>query len=73
VGAETTIADSVLWQNVRLGARVTLRSSMVADHCTLDHDSVVEDAVLGDSVTVPAGVRLEPGARLQPGTTAGQT
>jgi len=70
IGAGSTVADSVLWHDVRIGARVTVKSSIIANDCTLDDGSVAEDVVLGDNVTVGRDVCLEPGSRLEPGTSA---
>lgn len=70
IGAGSAVEDTVIWQSVRLGARVTVKSSIVANDCILGDGSALEEAVLGDNVTVGRGVRLEPGARLEPGTTA---
>ncbi len=70
VGAGSAVEDSVIWRNVRLGARVTSKSSILANDCTLGDGSVAQDVVLGDNVTVDPGVHLEPGARLEPGVTA---
>jgi mannose-1-phosphate guanylyltransferase len=76
IGAGSAVEDSVIWHDVRLGARVTLKSSVVANGCTLGDGSasdsavVGEDVVLGNDATVLPGVRLEPGSRIEPGTTA---
>lgn len=71
VGQGSVVEDSILWQGVRLGARVRLRTSLVADGCHLKDDVVAEGAVIADRVTVEAGVVLEPGSRIQPGRTVG--
>ncbi len=63
------IEDSVIWQDVQLGPRAELKSSIVANNCCLNTDSFLEDSVLGDNVTVSDGCKLEPGSRIQPGTT----
>ncbi|MEE8353483.1 MAG: NDP-sugar synthase [Dehalococcoidales bacterium] len=77
IGAGSAVEDTVIWRDVRLGARVTLKSSIIANDCTLGDGSASDNAVagedvavLGDNVTVGRGVRLEPGARIEPGTTA---
>ncbi len=69
IGAGSAVADSVLWRDVRLGARVTLKSSIVANDCILGDGSSSDNAVVGDNVTVSPGVHLEPGSRIEPGTT----
>ena len=66
---EAVVEESIIWRNVRLGPKVSLKKSIVADRCRLDADSIIEDSVLGDEVTVVSGCRLEPGSRIWPGTT----
>jgi mannose-1-phosphate guanylyltransferase len=65
------IEDSVIWYDVRLGSRVKLKSSVVADNCALKDDSVIEGGVLGDHVTISIGARLESGSMIEPGETVG--
>jgi len=66
---DTIIEESIIWRNVRLGQRVNLKNSIVADNCRLNTDSIIEDSILGDNVTVASGCKLEPGSRIWPGTT----
>jgi len=66
---ESVIEDSILWQNVWLGPRVSLKSCIVAGNCSFHAGSTGEGAVLGHNVTVPANYQLEPGCRIEPGTT----
>ncbi len=68
--AGSTIEDSIIWHNVRLGPRSKLQDSIVADHCYLNAGSTIEHSILGDQVTVASGCQLEPGSKIQPGTTA---
>lgn len=67
--SEAVVEESIIWRNVRLEPRVNLKKSIVADNCCLDADSIIEDSILGDNVTVVSGCRLEPGSRIWPGTT----
>ena len=67
----SVIEDSIIWRNARLGPRVNLTSSIVADNCCFNEESIAEDAVLGDDVTVIGGCQLEPGSRIWPGETVG--
>jgi len=69
---DTVIKGSIIWHDVQMGPRVRLKESMVADHCCLNADSVIEEAVLGDNVTVAEGYKLEPGSKIWPGETAGE-
>ncbi len=66
---DTVIEKSVVWRNVQLGPRVNLKNSIVADNCCLSANSIVEDSVLGDNVTVVSGCKLEPGSRIWPKKT----
>ncbi len=66
---DTVIEESIIWRNTRLGQRVDLKNSIVADNCCLNTDSIIEDSILGDNVTVASGCKLEPGSRIWPGTT----
>ncbi len=71
IGEGSDIEDSVLWHNVRLGSRVKLKSSAVADNCTLNDESIIQGGVFGDHVTVSAGAILESGSMIEPGETVG--
>jgi len=66
---DTVITESVIWQNVRLGPRVDLQNSIVANDCCLNAGSIVEKSVIGDNVTVISGCKIEPGSKLWPGKT----
>jgi mannose-1-phosphate guanylyltransferase/phosphomannomutase len=65
---DSVIEQSVIWHNVRMGPKATVKSSIIADNCYLEANSVVERAVLGDNVTVNRGGRVEPGGHIWPGT-----
>ena len=65
---DTVIEESIIWRNARLGKRVDLKKSIVADNCCLNADSIIENSVLGDNVTVASVCKLEPGSRIWPGT-----
>ncbi len=62
------LESSVIWPNAWIGPRVSVKNSILADHCYLNAGSVVEEAVLGDNVTVCEGCRVTPGSRILPGT-----
>jgi UDP-3-O-[3-hydroxymyristoyl] glucosamine N-acyltransferase len=40
----------------------------LADNCHLSEDSVCENAVLGDNVTIASGGKVEPGSKISPNT-----
>ncbi len=64
----SVIEDCVIWRKARLGPRVSLKRTILADNCCLNADSLCEDSVLGDNVTVVSHCKLEPGSRIWPGT-----
>jgi len=66
---DSIIEESIIWRNARLGPRVSLKNSILADNCCLDTGSICEESVLGDGVTVVSNCKLEPGSRIQPGET----
>jgi len=69
IGEDSVVQESVIWQNVKLGRRVSLRNCVIADNCNLNAGSGAEDSVLGDGVTVVSDYRLKPGSKIEPGTT----
>lgn len=66
---ESTIEDSVIWRNVRLGPAACVKSSILGDSCCLNTGSAAREAVVGDNVAVASDFELEPGSRIWPGTT----
>jgi glucose-1-phosphate adenylyltransferase len=75
------VEDSVLFDDVRVGRGAHVATAVVDERCVLGRRAVVggsagrrlseEDLVLvGQDSTVGSGLRLDPGARLEPGTTA---
>jgi mannose-1-phosphate guanylyltransferase len=65
---DSVIEQSVIWHNVRMGPKATVKGSILADNCHLEANSVVERAVLGDDVVVEKGGRVESGGRIWPET-----
>jgi mannose-1-phosphate guanylyltransferase len=61
------IEQSIIWHKVKIGRRATVRNSIVANHCCLNDDSIIEESVLGDNVTLSSGCKLEPGSKIWPG------
>jgi mannose-1-phosphate guanylyltransferase len=69
---EAVVEGSVIWRDARLGPRSKLINSILADHCYLKADCVVEDSILGDDVTLVKGCKLAPESKIWPGTTVGR-
>jgi len=66
---DAVIEGSIVWRNAWLGPRVNLKNSIVADNCRLDADSIIEESILGDNVSLVSGCKLQPGSKIWPGTT----
>ncbi|MDD5082533.1 MAG: NDP-sugar synthase [Dehalococcoidales bacterium] len=64
---ETTIEDSIIWQDTRLEKQVYIKSSIVASGCHLKSNSIVENSVIGNNVTIDSGYQLKPGSKIGPG------
>jgi len=64
-----TVADSVLWHNVRIGPQARVQCSIVANDCHLQKRSILQNVVLGDNVIIPAGCHPEAGIKIWPGQT----
>jgi NDP-sugar pyrophosphorylase family protein len=60
------IEQSIIWHKVKIGRGVTVRNSIVANHCCLNDNSLIEESVLGDNATVSSGCKLEPGSKIWP-------
>ncbi len=65
---DSVIEESIIWRNARLGPRVNLKSSILANNCHLNSGSICQESVLGDNVTVASNCKLEPGSRIWPDT-----
>jgi NDP-sugar pyrophosphorylase family protein len=72
VGQGAIVERSVLWEDVRVGDGATVRDSIIARGAVIGAGATVEDAVIADNAHVPEGMRLDRGARLMPGETAGE-
>ena len=67
---DSVIESSIIWRNIRLGPRVHLKNTIVADNCCIDSDSIVEGSILGDNVTVSKNSKLEPGSKIPEETSS---
>ena len=71
VREEGRVAASVLWSGVRVGEGAIVRDSIIGEGCWIGDGAVVEGSVLANGAKVKRGVRLGPGARLEPDEVAG--
>jgi mannose-1-phosphate guanylyltransferase len=65
---DAVIEESVIWHEVQIRQGVRVKNSIVANNCCLNANSIIEDSVLGDNVTVVSGGKLEPGSKIWPGS-----
>jgi mannose-1-phosphate guanylyltransferase len=65
-----TIEGSVLWPEARVGSEAIVRDSVLGRACWVGDEAVVEGAVLANGAKVRRGVRLGPGAMLEPDEVA---
>jgi len=65
---ESVIEESIVWRNARVGPRARITRSILADNCCCQADSLCQEAVLGDNVTVNNSVKMEPGSKVWPET-----
>jgi len=65
------IDDSIIWNNVSIGAGVVIRRSIIAGNCCIGEGCILEDAVIADNVTISTGYKAESGAKAWPGTRLG--
>jgi mannose-1-phosphate guanylyltransferase len=68
---KAVVERSVCWSDVKIGSGAVVRDSILGRGCWVGDDAVVEHAVLADGSKVKRGVRLAPGARLEPDEVAG--
>jgi mannose-1-phosphate guanylyltransferase len=72
IGPGTMIADNsviqecIIWQNVKIGSKVNLASSLIANDCNFEESSFVEKSVIGDHITITRNTKLGPGSRIWP-------
>ncbi|HXH21336.1 MAG TPA: NDP-sugar synthase [Dehalococcoidia bacterium] len=68
---KAVIERSVIWSNAKVGSEAVVRDSILGKGCWVGDGAVVEGAILADGAKVKRGVRLGPGARLEPDEVAG--
>jgi mannose-1-phosphate guanylyltransferase len=61
---DCTIDDSILWHNVLLERYNEVHSSIIANNCHLQEQSILQNAVIGDKVIIHAESTPEPGAKI---------
>ena len=70
IGERTTLTETIVWDNCRIGADVQITGAILGHGVTISDGAIVGDgAILADDVTVAPGVRVPDGARIEPGTT----
>lgn len=67
IGEGSLIVDSILWDEVKVGCGVEIRSSIIASRCQIEDGCRLEGCTLGEEVTIGANNRLGPGIRIWAG------
>lgn len=68
---KSTVEGSVVWSEAKIGSEAVVRDSIIGKGCWVGDEAVVEGAILADGAKVKRGVKLGPGARLEPDEVAG--
>jgi len=77
IGTGSTLAegavveDSIIWHQVAIEARASVRHSIIANDCQLGANSIIENSVISDNVTVAGGYKMAADSLIQPGTSIG--
>lgn len=74
IEAGAVVEESVLWDDVTIGAGAIVRRSVLATGVVVEPGVVIEDAVVAHEAVLPAGLhasglRVEPGERYEPDAT----
>ena len=70
IGKGAALGRSILWDGVMVGPGAIVRASILGEGCIIGAGAIVDGAVLANDARVEEGVRLSPGARLEPGEVA---
>ena len=70
IGRGAALGRSILWDGVMVGPGAVVRASILGAGCIIGPGAIVDGAVLANDARVGEGVRLSPGARLEPGEVA---
>jgi mannose-1-phosphate guanylyltransferase len=66
----STIDKAIIWRNVRVGKKATIRESVIGDNCSIGDRSIIEPgSVVGDNVVITGGSHLQTGQKVWPDTT----
>jgi mannose-1-phosphate guanylyltransferase len=66
LGEDSVVDSSIIWANTRLGSKVTLNESLLANDCQLENGVTAEKTVIGDHVVISRSSRLGAGSRIWP-------
>ena len=67
VGKGAVVEGAILWHHSRVGEKAIVRNCIVCSHSYVEQDSqILDNCVLGDGVTVPAGSMLVKGTKVWP-------
>jgi len=67
----TTIEESLIWNDVEISRNCHIKKAIIANHCLLGSGTTINDSLLSDNVKTADGCRLEPGSRIESGSSIG--
>ena len=69
IAGGVVIEESIIWNNVTISQGCHIKKAIIANHCCLGSGIAVYDSLLSDNVEIANGCRLEPGSRVEPGSS----
>lgn len=66
IAQNATVEDSVVWDNVTIDEQAEVRGCVIANDCRIGKRNYLQDAVLGDHISLADGSETEKGARIFP-------
>ncbi|MFN0095605.1 MAG: sugar phosphate nucleotidyltransferase [Dehalococcoidia bacterium] len=68
---DAIVTESVLWEDIRVGAGARISRSILADGVQVGAGAVLDGAVVGAGAIIPTGLNVKPGTLIEPHSTAG--
>ncbi|MBN1370273.1 MAG: NDP-sugar synthase [Dehalococcoidaceae bacterium] len=65
-GPKVCVQDSILWEEVTVGANTTITNSIIADKCRIGDNCLIEGAVFGQKVSIGSNVNISAGSLIYP-------
>ncbi len=66
INNDVVISDTIIWDNVEVGYKSDIQSSIIANDCVLAENLRLQDVIIGDHNNIEIEDRLQPGAIIYP-------